>query len=120
MGTIVLTIDGMKIVLVSGDSKTADWLAHVLGDAGFSVVILPEVSPASPELKSADLVIADEAGAAGLGDGGPSRRLLLSSRGSTVDLGVIQGRFSDVLALPTSGEDVVARVRHAAGQKKSH
>jgi len=77
------------------------------------MVVLTEVSPSSPELKGAELLITDSESAKGLEGAGPARRLLLSSRGATVDLAVIEGRFTDVLALPASKEEVVARVRHA-------
>jgi hypothetical protein len=39
--------------------------------------------------------------------------MLLSSRGATVDLAAVEGRFADVLALPAPEDEVVARVRHA-------
>jgi DNA-binding response OmpR family regulator len=102
----------MRVVLACRDTERADWLAHVLGGAGFSVVVLDEVNPTSPELKGAELMIVDGEAARSLGTSGPPRRLLLSSRGATVDLAVIEGRFSDILALPASAEEVVARVRH--------
>ena len=103
----------MRVVLACKDSERADWLAHVLGEAGFSVVVLNEVTAASPELKGAELLITDGESARALEGAGPSRRMLLSSRGATVDLAVVEGRFTDVLALPASKEEVVARVRHA-------
>ena len=105
----------MRVVLACGDAERADWLAHVLGTAGFSVVVLPEVTATSPELRGAQLLIADGESARAVGTSGPSRRMLLSSRGGTVDLAAIEGRFADVLAVPASEEEVVARVRHAAG-----
>lgn len=105
----------MRVVLACSDPDRADWLAHVLGTAGFSVVVLPEVTPSSPELRGAELLIADGDSARALGTSGPTRRVLLSSRGGTVDLAAIEGRFADVLALPAPEEEVVARIRHAAG-----
>lgn len=104
----------MRVVLACGDAERADWLAHVLGEAGFSVVVLPEVTATSPELRGAELLIADGESARAVGTSGPSRRMLLSSRGGTVDLAAIEGRFADVLALPAPEEEVIARVRHAA------
>ncbi len=101
------------MVLACRDAERADWLAHVLGEAGFSVVVLAEVVPTSPELKGAELLITDGESARSLAGAGPSRRLLLSSRGATVDLAVIEGKFTDVLALPAAEEEIVARVRHA-------
>ena len=106
-------MSSMRVPLACKDAERADWLAHVLGEAGFSMVVLPEATPESPELKGAELLITDGDSAKALGRAGPSRRLLLSSRGATVDLAVIEGRFTDVLALPASEEEVVARVRHA-------
>jgi DNA-binding response OmpR family regulator len=103
----------MRVVLACRDIERADWLAHVLGEAGFSVVVLTEVSPTSPELKGAGLLISDGEAAKAIGTSGPARQMLLSSRGATVDMAVIEGRFSDVLTLPASEEEVVARVRHA-------
>lgn len=102
----------MRVVLACGDADRAEWLAHILGTAGLSVVVLSEISASSPELRGAELIIADSEAAAMLGDAGPARRLLLSSRGSTVDMSAIEGRFLDVLALPASEEEVVARVNH--------
>jgi hypothetical protein len=103
----------MRVVLACRDPERADWLAHVLGEAGFSMVVLSEVTPTSPELKGAELLITDGESAKILAGAGPTRRLLLSSRGATVDLAVIEGRFTDILALPAPKEEVVARVRHA-------
>jgi hypothetical protein len=103
----------MRVVLACGDLERADWLAHVLGEAGISVVVLAEVTSESPELRGADLLITDDEGALDIGTSGPARRLLLSSRGGTVDLNAVEGRFADVLALPASSDEVVARVRHA-------
>jgi hypothetical protein len=105
----------MRVVLACGDSERADWLARVLGTAGFSVVVLQDVTPTSPELRGAQRLIADGDSARAVGPSGPARRMLLSPRGGTVDLSAVQGRFADVLALPAPEEEVVARVRHAAG-----
>ena len=38
----------MRIVLACQNTEHADWLAHVLGEDGFSVVVLPEVDPTAP------------------------------------------------------------------------
>lgn len=100
-------------MLASDDSSATDWLAHVLGEAGFSVVVLPDVTPDSPELRGAELLIADSRAATALGDAGPVRRVFLSERGGTVNMVAIQGHFADVIALPASEEEVVARVQHA-------
>ncbi len=105
----------MRIVLACTDPEQADWLAHVLGDAGMSVVVLPSIDPTSPELRGAELLIVDSASAASLGDAGQVRRVLLSARGATIDLTAVQGRFSDILVVPAPPDEVVARVRHAAG-----
>ena len=66
----------------------------------------------SPELKGAELLIVDSKSAAGLGDAGPPKRVLLSDRGSTIDLTAVQGRFADIIVVPAPAEEVVARVRH--------
>ena len=102
----------MRVLLACRDETSADWLAHVLGEAGFSVVVLPDVSPTTPELKRAEVIIADSEAAASLGEAGPRHRLFLSARGGTVDMNAIKGKFADVLALPASEDEVVARVRH--------
>jgi hypothetical protein len=104
----------MRVILAAPDTDDAEWLAHVLGGAGYSVVVLPDVGPSSPELKDADLVITDITGARALGDAGPTRRLLIAPRGATVDLAAIEGRFTDVLAMPSAPEDVLAHVERAA------
>lgn len=105
----------MRIVLACSDVERADWIAHVLGEDGFSVVVLTEVGASSPELRGAELVIADPASAKDLGEEGDFKRVLLSSRGSTIDLSAIQGRFADILVVPAPAEEVVARVRHVLG-----
>jgi hypothetical protein len=106
----------MRVVLACRDQERAEWLAHVLGEAGFSVVVLSEVTPTSPELRGAEVMIVDDEAASSLGDAGPSRRLLLSSRGATVNMHAIEGRFADILTLPAPEEEVVARVRHAVSR----
>ncbi|MEX2539916.1 MAG: hypothetical protein WD646_14815 [Actinomycetota bacterium] len=102
----------MRIVLAAADPEATEWLAGILGAEGFSVVVLPEPDPAAPELRGAELLIADESAASSLGDAGPTRRMLLSPRGGTVDLTQID-RFADVIAVPSVPEEVIARVRHA-------
>ncbi len=102
----------MRVILACKDPENADWLAHVLGEDGLSVVVLPDVAPDSPELRGAELLIVDGASAAALGDAGPIKRVLISARGATVDLTAVQGRFSDILVIPAPSEEVVARVRH--------
>ena len=101
----------MRIVLAAADSEATEWLAGVLGSAGFSVVVLPDPDPAAPELRSADLLIADESSASSIADVGPKKRILLSRRGGTVELENIE-RYADVIAVPSAAEEVVARVRH--------
>jgi hypothetical protein len=108
----VPTIDAMRIVLAAADPEATEWLAGILGAEGFSVVVLPEPDPAAPELRGAELLIADESAASSLGDAGPARRMLLSPRGGTVDLTQID-RFADVIAVPSVPDEVIARVRHA-------
>jgi hypothetical protein len=106
----------MRIVLACRDTEHADWLAHILGDAGMSVVVLLEVDASSPELRGAELLIVDSESAASIGDAGPARRVLLAARGATIDLTAVQGRFSDILVVPAPADEVVARVQHAAGR----
>ncbi len=105
----------MRIVLSAADSEAREWLAGVLGSAGFSVVVLPDPDPAAPELRNADLLIVDESSASAIADAGPKRRILLSPRGGTVELENIE-RYADVIAIPSSAEEVVARVRHVIEQ----
>lgn len=102
----------MRVVLAATDAGRAEWLIGVLQGAGYSVALLSEPNPDSPELRGAELLIVDVDGAAALGDAGPERRLLVASRGSAIDLSTVEGGFLDVIALPMSAEDVVARVRH--------
>lgn len=101
----------MRIVLAAADTDATDWLAGILGSAGFSVVVLPEADPAAPELRNADLLIADNSSASLIAEAGPERRILLSHRGGTVELESID-RYADVIAVPSLAEEVVARVRH--------
>ena len=71
----------------------------------------PYATPDSPELRGAELLIADPDAIRTLGDAGPKHRLLLSARGGTVDMSVIDS-FADVLAVPGNPEEVLARIRH--------
>lgn len=103
----------MRVVLASSDPEQADWLAGVLSVAGFSVAVLFEPAPTSPELKGAELLIVDRSAAAALAGVGPSRRLLIAPRDSTVDLSDVESGFRDVIAIPSPPDDIVARVRHA-------
>lgn len=106
----------MRIVLACHDPERADWLAHVLGGDGLSVVVLVDVNEQSPELRGAELLIVDAESAATIGEGGPTRRVLLSDRGSTIDLTAVQGRFSDILVVPAPDDEIVARIRHVMGR----
>ena len=106
----------MRVVLACADVDVADHLAHVLGGDGFSVVVLPDIDPTSPELRGAELVLLDTDSAKALGDEGPARRILISARGTTLDLNAVQGRYSDILVVPAPDEEIVARVRHAIGR----
>ena len=95
------------------DVEHREWLAGVLAAGGFSVAVLPEPSVDSPELRNAELVIADRESARVLGDSGPTRRILLAPRDGTVDLQEVKAGFNDVIAFPAEAEEIVARVRHA-------
>jgi hypothetical protein len=106
----------MRIVLACRDPEHADWLAHILGEDGLSVVVLQEVDPKSPELKGAELLIVDSESAALIGDAGPPKRVLLSARGSTIDLTAVQGRFAEIIVIPAPEAEVVARIRHVMGR----
>ena len=82
----------MRVVLACKDAERADWLAHVLGEAGFSVVVLTDVTPTSPELKGAELLHHRRRVGHEARGGRSDPAMLLSSRGATVDLAVIEGR----------------------------
>jgi DNA-binding response OmpR family regulator len=101
----------MRVILAAKDAATREWLAGVLGSGGFSVVVLTDASPDAPELRGAELLIADPESFAALGDAAPSRRLLLSARDGMVDMSMIDS-FADVLAVPGEPDEVLARVRH--------
>lgn len=101
----------MRVILASKDEEATEWLAGVLGGGGYSVVVLPDATPESPELRNADLLIGDPEAFRTLGDAGPRVRLLLSARGGTVDMSLIQS-FADVLAVPGQPEEVLARIEH--------
>jgi len=103
----------MRIVLAAADTERADWLAGVLSSAGFSVAVLSDPGPTSPELRGAELLIVDRAGAAALAGAGPARRLLIAPREGTVDREDVESGFRDVIAIPSPPEEIVARVRHA-------
>ncbi len=101
----------MRVILASKDVEAREWLAGVLGAGGYSVVVLADADADSPELRGAELLIADPDAIKELGDAGPKRRLLLSARGGMVDMSVIDS-FADVLAVPGDPEEVLARIRH--------
>jgi DNA-binding response OmpR family regulator len=102
----------MRVVLAAKDPESANWLADVLSAAGFSVAVLSDPSPTSPELKGAELLIVDRGGAAALGGAGPSRRVLIAPREGTVTMSDVEAGFREVIAIPSAPEEVVARVRH--------
>lgn len=106
----------MRIVLACQNTEHADWLAHALGEEGFSVVVLSDIAPDSPELKGAELVILDAEAAGAIGEAGPTKRVLVSGRGDTVNLIAIQGKFADVLVIPAPAEEVIARINHVMGR----
>ena len=102
----------MRVVLAASDAEQTEWLAGVLLAAGFSVAVLSDPSPASPELRGAELLIVDRAGAEALRGVGPARRLLIAPRDGTVDLTDVESGFKDVIAIPSPADEVVARVQH--------
>lgn len=102
----------MRVVLAASDPESVEWLADVLSSAGFSVAVLSDPSPTSPELRGAELLIVDSGGAAALAGAGPSRRLLIAPREGTVTMTDVESGFRDVIAIPSPPEEVVARVRH--------
>ena len=106
----------MRIVLASGNVDATNWLDDVLRAGGFSVVVVPDATPSSPELHGADVLIVDSNTADALADAGPIRRLLLAPRGSTLDLDAVRRGFSDVLVVPSDPDEVVARVNHAVSR----
>ncbi len=107
----------MRVVLASANFDATNWLDDVLRGGGFSVVVLPDATPTSPELHGADLLIVDSTTAHGLEGAGPVRRLLLAPRGSTLDLDAVRRGFSDIIVVPSDPDEVVARVNHAASRR---
>jgi DNA-binding response OmpR family regulator len=106
----------MRVVLASGNTEATAWLDDVLRAGGFSVVVVPDPSPSSPELHGADVLIVDASTAAELAGRGPVRRLLLAPRSGTLDLEAVKQGFSDVIVVPSDPDEVVARVNHAASR----
>ena len=104
----------MRVVLAATDPEATNWLDGVLRGGGFSVVIVPDATPSSPELHGADVLIVDSKTADGLAGAGPTRRLLLASRGATLDLDAVRRGFADVIVVPSDPDEVVARVNYAA------
>lgn len=102
----------MRVVLAASDAERVEWLAGVLLAGGFSVAVVSDPTPTSPELRGADLLIVDRAGSAALGGAGPDRRMLIAPRDGTVQLSDVESGFRDVIAIPSSADEVVARVRH--------
>ncbi len=101
----------MRVILAARDAEAREWLAGVLGAGGYSVVVLPDATADAPELRGAELLIADPESFKALGDAAPRRRVLLSARDGMVDMSLIDS-FADVLAVPGDPEEVLARVRH--------
>lgn len=102
----------MRVVLAASDAEGSEWLAGVLLAAGFSVAVVSDPSPTSPELRGAELLIVDRAAAKALAGAGPARRLLIAPREGTVDLIDVEAGFKDVIAIPSPPDEIVARVRH--------
>jgi DNA-binding response OmpR family regulator len=107
----------MRVVLAAADLEATNWLDDVLRGGGFSVVVVPDATPSSPELHGADVLIVDSTTAEGLAGAGPVRRLLLASRGATLDLEAVRRGFADVIVVPSDPDEVVARVNHAASRR---
>lgn len=103
----------MRVVLAAKDTERADWLASVLSAAGFSVALISDPIPTSPELRGAELLIVDPEGAEAIGSAGPSRKLLIAPRDGTVSMDDLGAGFRDILAIPSPPEEIIARVRHA-------
>ena len=103
----------MRVVVAVKDEAGAEWLAHILSQAGYSVALVPEVTAESPELHGAELLIADRDRAGVLGEAGPRCRILFAPRGGTVELSDLEKGFAEVIAMPSPPEDVIARVEHA-------
>jgi DNA-binding response OmpR family regulator len=107
----------MKVILAAGGPDSAEPLARVLANAGFTVAVLPEPTPSAPELRGADLLIADRNSAAALEGAGPKKRILLAPREGTVDLNAVSAGFDDVIPMPSTDDEIVARVRHVLGSR---
>jgi DNA-binding response OmpR family regulator len=106
----------MRVVLAASDAEATTWLDDTLRAGGFSVVVVPDATPASPELHGADVLIVDAGTAQGLSGVSSVRRLLLASRTSTLDLDSVRSGFADIIVVPSDPDDVVARVSFAASR----
>ena len=91
--------------------SVALWHERDISHSSVERVVLPDATPESPELRNAELLIADPEAIKALGEAGPKRRLLLSPRGSMVDMSMINS-FADVLAVPGAPDEVLARIQH--------
>jgi DNA-binding response OmpR family regulator len=103
----------MRVVVAAKDAEGAEWVTHVLSRAGYTVAVVPDITPTSAELRGAELLIADRDGAAAIGDAGPRCRILLAPRGGTIEMSDLESGFVDVIAVPSEPDEVVARVEHA-------
>jgi DNA-binding response OmpR family regulator len=106
-------MEEMRVVVAAKDDQGAEWLTHVLAQAGYTVAVVPEITSSSPELHGADLLVADRENAVAIGDGGPRCRILLAPRGGTIEIADVERGFADVIAFPSEPDEVVARVEHA-------
>lgn len=99
------------MLVASTDAEATEWLATVLGGAGYTVVVIPNVEPTSPELKVVDVAIVDGAAASRLGAPEGPIRILMAPRGGTIDIAGLRESFSDVIVVPSDPDEVVARVQ---------
>jgi DNA-binding response OmpR family regulator len=106
-------MEEMRVVVAAKDEEGAEWVTHVLSQAGYTVALVPDIAPSSPELRGAELLIADRDAAAAVGDAGPRCRILLASRGGTIEMSDLERGFVDVIAFPSETEEVLGRVEHA-------
>lgn len=107
----------MRVVVASDDVAASTWVETVLRGGGFSVVVVPDATEASPELHGADVLIVDSKSAHAFVDVRQIRRLLLAPRGKTLDLDGVRQGFTDIIVVPSDEADVVERVRLAASHR---
>lgn len=105
----------MRVVIAFLDPEVRSWLSGILRPEGMTVAELDEANDKSPELATADLLIASEEFLELLEvTSAPRRRMLLTTRTRPVDISIFaQLEVSGIITRGTQPAEVIMQVREA-------